>query len=356
MRIAHGYGWHATKNIVIYFRMKFMSDPTMQCPLPENEAQRLQAIQSYEILDTPPEADFDILTRVAAHAFDTPAAVIGLMDSDRLWFKSQLGLGVQQLDREIAFCAHAIMRPGEIFVVEDLRLDPRFRDNPLVVNAPNLRFYAGSPLIDQHGYALGTIAVVDIRPRVLSDELCTLLGDLSSLVISILENRQRTIQLNRLAMTDHLTGLANRAQFERTLKSEMAHAQRTSEQFSVLYMDLDDFKQVNDTLGHAAGDEVLCEVASRMVMQVRAEDLVARLGGDEFGIFFRQSPDESAEFLAKRIFEAVSEPVTLSTGDTVSVGISTGIAHYTDDIESMPVLLAQADQALYKAKRRNALS
>ena len=332
-----------------------MPDPTMQCPLPENETQRLQAIHSYGILDTPPEADFDTLTKVATHAFDTPAAVIGLMDSDRLWFKSQLGLGVQQLDREIAFCAHAIMRPGEIFVVEDLRLDPRFRDNPLVVNAPNLRFYAGSPLVDQHGHALGTIAVVDTRPRVLSDDLRALLGDLSSLVISVLENRQRTILLSRFATTDHLTGLANRVQFERTLKSEMAYARRTGERFSILYMDLDDFKQVNDRLGHAAGDEVLREVARRMMKQVRAEDLVARLGGDEFAIFFRQGDDKSARFLARRIFEAVSEPVTLSTGDTARVGISTGIAHYTDDIESMHVLLAQADQALYKAKRGNAL-
>ena len=332
-----------------------MPDLTMQCPTPENEEQRLQAVFSYDILDTPPEADFDTLTRVATLAFDAPAAVIGLMDSDRLWLKSQLGLGVQQLDRQIAFCAHAIMRPGELFIVEDLRQDPRFRENPLVAGTPNLCFYAGSPLIDRHGYALGTIAVVDTRPRVFNDAQRTLLSDLSSLVISILESRQRALLLNRLAMTDHLTGLANRAQFERTLKSEMAHAQRTGEQFSVLYMDLDDFKQVNDSLGHAAGDEVLREVARRMVMQVRAEDLVARLGGDEFGIFLRQSADESAEFLASRIFEAVSEPVTLSTGNTVSVGISTGIAHYTDTTESMSALLAQADQSLYQAKRKNAL-
>lgn len=333
-----------------------MPDRTMQCPMPENEAQRLQAVLSYGILDTAPEVDFDTLTRVATLAFNAPAAVIGLMDSDRLWFKSQLGIGVQQLDRRIAFCAHAIMRPGELFVVEDLRLDTRFQDNPLVANAPNLRFYAGSPLIDRHGYALGTIAVVDTRPRVFNEGQRALLGDLSSLVISILESRQQAILLNRLAMTDHLTGLANRAQFERTLKSEMAHARRTGERFTVLYMDLDDFKQVNDSFGHAAGDEVLREVARRMMKQVRAEDLVARLGGDEFGIFFRQSADESAESLASRIFEAVSEPVTLSTGDTVSVGISTGIAHYADDIESMPALLAQADRALYEIKRKNALS
>lgn len=329
-----------------------MTDHAMQCPLPENEALRLRAVRSYEILDTAPEVDFDTLTRVAAQAFDTPAAVIGLMDADRLWFKSQLGLGVPELDRQIAFCAHAIMRPDEPLVVEDLRQDSRFQGNPLVTQAPHLCFYAGAPLIDRHGYALGTIAVVDTQPREFSQAQRALLRDLSSLVITALDSRYRANLLGHLAMTDHLTGLANRAQFERTLNSEMAHARRTGETFTVFYMDLDDFKGVNDTLGHAAGDEVLCEVARRMTKQVRAEDLLVRLGGDEFGIFMRPSVEDSAESLARRIVEAVSAPITLSTGDKVSVGISVGIAIYSDAIDSMANLLAQADQALYEAKRK----
>jgi diguanylate cyclase (GGDEF)-like protein len=329
-----------------------MTDHAMQCPLPTNEAQRLRAVRSYEILDTAPEVDFDTLTRVAAQAFNTPAAVIGLMDAERLWFKSQLGLGVPQLDRQIAFCAHAIMRPDEPLVVEDLRQDSRFLGNPLVTQAPHLCFYAGAPLIDRHGYALGTIAVVDTQPREFSQAQRALLRDLSSLVITALESRYRANLLGHLAMTDHLTGLANRAQFERTLNSEMAHARRTGESFTVFYMDLDDFKGVNDTLGHAAGDEVLCEVARRMAKQVRAEDLLVRLGGDEFGVFMRPSAEDSAESLAKRIVEAVSAPISLPTGDKVSIGISVGIATHTDAIDSMAALLAQADQALYEDKRK----
>lgn len=330
-----------------------MTDHDMQCALPANEAQRLRAVHSYDILDTPPELDFDTLTRVAAQAFNTPAAVIGLMDSDRLWFKSQLGVGVPQLDRQIAFCAHAIMRPDEPLVVEDLRQDRRFQLNPLVTQPPHLCFYAGAPLIDRNGYALGTIAVVDTRPRAFDQAQRSLLRDLSSLVISAMEIRLRASLLSRLAMTDHLTGLANRAQFERTLNSEMAYSRRTGEPFTVLYMDLDDFKDVNDGHGHAAGDEVLCEVARRMATQVRAEDLLVRLGGDEFGVFMRPSPDVSAESLAKRIVEAVSAPITLATGGTVSIGISAGIATYTDAIDSMASLLAEADRALYASKRKN---
>lgn len=329
-----------------------MPDQTMQCPLPANEAQRLRAVRSYDIFDTLPEVDFDTLTRVAAHALNTPAAVIGLMDSDRLWFKSQLGLGVQQLDRKIAFCAHAIMRPDELLVVEDLRQDHRFQGNPLVTQVPHLCFYAGASLIDRHGYALGTIAVVDTKPRTFGESQRALLRDLSTLVTTALESRQRANVLGHLAMTDYLTGLANRAQFERTLNSEMAHSRRTGEPFTVLYMDLDDFKGVNDTFGHAAGDEVLCEVARRMSDQVRAEDLLARLGGDEFGLFMRQSVEDSPESLANRIVEVVSAPISLSAGDKVSVGISVGIATYTDAIDSMATLLALSDQALYEAKRK----
>ena len=323
-----------------------------QCPLPANEAQRLQAVRSYDILDTPPELDFDALTRVAAHAFNTPAAVVGLMDSDRLWFKSKLGLDVPQLDRQIAMCAHAIMRPDEPLVIEDLQQDPRFKQNPLVTQAPHLRFYAGAPLIDPQGYALGTIAVVDMKPRTITETQRTMLQDLSTLVISALESRNRAILLGRLAMTDHLTKLANRAQFERTLDSGLAHARRTGEPFTVLYLDLDDFKKVNDTFGHAAGDEVLCEVARRLAKEVRAEDLLSRFGGDEFGVFMRQSAEDSVESLVKRITDAVAEPIPLSSDERVSVGISVGMASYSGAIDSKSSLLAQADQSLYEAKRK----
>lgn len=328
-----------------------MNNSVIACPIPSNESQRLKAVKSYEILDTPPEVDFDTLTRVATQAIGTPAGVIGLMDTNRLWFKSQLGLGVPQLDRQIAFCAHALMKPGEALIVEDLQQDPRFKDNPLVTQAPHLRFYAGAPLIDRDGFALGTIAVVDIQPRKFSLTQVELLRDLSTLVITALENRQRAKLLGQLAMTDHLTGLPNRVQFERTLNSELAHARRKSETFSVYFMDLNDFKIINDTYGHSAGDEVLCEVSRRMGKEIRAEDLLARFGGDEFGILMRQSDDNTSESLADRIVNAVQIPITLSTGKNVSVGISIGMATYTDSVETVASLLELADQALYKAKK-----
>jgi diguanylate cyclase (GGDEF)-like protein len=324
----------------------------MQYPIPANEMQRLKAVLSYDVLDTPPEVDFDALTRVASHSLNTPVAVVGLLDADRLWFKSRLGLEVPQLDRDIAFCAYAVMRPGEVLVVEDLTQDNRFKDNPLVTSAPHLRFYAGAPLVDPNGLALGTIAVVDTRPREFSAKQGDVLNDLSVLAMTALENRRRALMLGRLAMTDYLTGLANRAQFDRALESEMAHVKRTGEPFTLLCMDLDGFKGINDQYGHVAGDEVLCEIARRLKEQARAEDIVSRMGGDEFSLIMRSAGQDSARMLAHRITEAVRAPVMLSTGDQVGVGISIGMVDCTDAIESAVSLLAKADSALYKIKRQ----
>ncbi len=324
----------------------------VQYPIPANEIQRLKAVLSYDVLDTPPEVDFDALTRVASHSLNTPAAVVGLLDADRLWFKSRLGLEVPQLDRNIAFCAYAIMRPGELLVVEDLTQDSRFKDNPLVTNAPHVRFYAGAPLVDPNGLALGTIAVVDTKPREFSGKQGDVLNDLSVLAMTALENRRRALMLGRLAMTDYLTGLANRAQFDRALGSEMAHAKRTGEPFTLLCMDLDGFKAINDQYGHVAGDEVLREIARRLEEQARSEDIVSRMGGDEFSLIMRSTTQDSARMLAQRITEAVRVPIMLSSGGQVDVGISIGMADCTDALESQVTLLAKADSALYQVKRQ----
>jgi diguanylate cyclase (GGDEF)-like protein len=322
------------------------------CPLPENEGPRLKAVLSYDILDTPPEVDFDALTRIASQSLNTPAAVVGLMDSDRLWFKSRLGLDVPQVERKIAVCAYAVMTPQELLIVEDLSLDSRFQDNPLVSAPPHIRFYAGAPLVDPNGLALGTLAVVDTKPRKLTPGQGELLRDLAILAMTALENRKRANLLADLAMTDYLTGLANRALFDRALKSEMAHAKRTGETFALLYMDLDGFKDINDRLGHTAGDEVLCEVARRLKQELRSEDIAARIGGDEFGVIMRNASVRLAHALAQRISQAIHQPMTISNGEQVGVGISTGLVGYTDDIDSTITMLAQADSALYQAKRQ----
>jgi GAF domain-containing protein len=125
------------------------------CPFPDNEQKRLNAVWSFQILDAEPELEFDALTRIASHALGAPIAVVAMMDTDRLWFKSRLGLEILQLDRKIASCAHAIMRPHEPLVVPDLMADQRFSDNPLVANSPHIRFDAGAPIVEPASHASG---------------------------------------------------------------------------------------------------------------------------------------------------------------------------------------------------------
>ncbi|MBI1424254.1 MAG: diguanylate cyclase [Gammaproteobacteria bacterium] len=320
---------------------------------PENDSERLRALRSYEILDSAPEFDFDALARVTAQYFSTAAAIVALMDSDRVWFKSYLkNHDSPQLGRLIADCAYAMMRPGELLMVNDLQKDPHLRHKPLVVEPPYLRFCAGAPIVDRNGCALGTITVVDTQPRELDENEQEVLRDLANMVMTALENRRRSQVLTKMALTDHLTGAANRAQFDRALEAEMAHAKRTGEPFSVLCMDLDGFKDINDHFGHPSGDEVLCEVAYRLQQQIRTEDTVSRLGGDEFGVVIRESSKLSTPLLAERISGVMTTPITLSNGESVTVGISIGMATYHAGIESPFTLLAQADSDLYRSKRR----
>jgi diguanylate cyclase (GGDEF)-like protein len=236
-------------------------------------------------------------------------------------------------------------------VVDDLMGDDRFSGNPLVVQAPHIRFYAGAPIVDPDGFALGTIAVIDARPRQFSAAQREALVDLSTLVMTALRNRRSAFELSRLARTDHLTGISNRAQFEMAVASEIQQATRTGESFSLLCMDLDGFKEVNDEHGHAAGDEVLREVSRRLQAQLREGDTVARLGGDEFGIVMRRGTAEEALALCKRVVAAVEQPVKLASGSVVAVGMSVGEASFSTDALTAAALMAQADRALYASKR-----
>ncbi|GKS77131.1 GAF domain-containing protein [Acidovorax sp. SUPP950] len=134
---------------------------------PENEAQRLRALQALMLLDTPPEERFDRFVRFAAEQLDAPIALMSLIDGQRQWFKSRVGLAVPQTSRDVSFCAHAILQP-DLFVVEDANLDARFADNPMVTQAPNIRFYAGAPLCAPTGERLGTLCIIDTKPRSLT--------------------------------------------------------------------------------------------------------------------------------------------------------------------------------------------
>ena len=185
---------------------------------PVNEAGRIAALEKYAILDTDPEQSFDDLTLLASIVCRTPIALISLVDEDRQWFKSRVGIDASETSRDIAFCSTAILQ-SDLFVVPDALLDERFRNNPLVVSDPHIRFYAGAPLINEDGYALGTLCVVDRTPRELAPEQREALKALSRLVIAQLEFRRNLILLKE-ALTD-------RTKEEHERQRELVHVQET---------------------------------------------------------------------------------------------------------------------------------
>lgn len=160
----------------------------MSVPKPDNEAARLAALRRYGILDTAPEPVYDAFADIATHVCGTPIALVSLIDEERQWFKARKGLDATETPREIAFCAHAILSP-ETMVVEDATKDQRFADNDLVTGRPGIRFYAGAPLTDSHGHALGTLCVIDTKPRSMTVEQKSALESLRLILAHMIEQR-----------------------------------------------------------------------------------------------------------------------------------------------------------------------
>ena len=178
-----------------------------------NEAERLATLYKYGVLDTDFEERFDRLTRLAAAVFDTPISLISLVDRDRQWFKSAIGLNVRQTPRDIAFCAHAILDDQEVFVVRDAGSDARFANNPLVTGEPYIRFYAGAPLIPQDGDTLGTICVIDMVPhKDFSGKEKDLLKDFADIVMDVLdtEYKLRDARARQVSVAGELDRVAQR--------------------------------------------------------------------------------------------------------------------------------------------------
>ncbi len=179
----------------------------MSTPLPDNEAARLTALRHYKILDTVPEQAFDDVTKLAAFICGAPIATMTLIDQDRQWFKSQIGLPGDETPREQAFCAYTILQ-NDVMEVEDARKDIRFAKNPLVLDAPHIRFYAGAPLCTPDGLALGSICVIDRQPRKLSAEQRDCLERLARITMNHMELRRVSAELaDALANLKTLSGL-----------------------------------------------------------------------------------------------------------------------------------------------------
>ena len=466
----------------------------MQEPgFPADEAYRLSTLQELNLLDTMAEERFDRLTRIAQRLFDVPIVLIVLIDKDRQWFKSAIGVDVSETPRSIALCAHTILQKSAL-VVNDTMKDSRFLDNPLVTGSPKMRFYAGKAVYAPNGEAVGTLCIADTKTRDFNTNDVELLTSLAELVekeinhpdLQALDNHlnsdrdlsnsleqlrrdekhqrlrnevlelisrgyplhevlnsvvsnievcnpdyracieirsisgdkpqrywghhqdyvesfnqygqrsqlikdskdeplgqllisaqksslehsakirfleEATIlasiaverdQADRLiwkqANYDSLTGLPNRNLLRERLGQELNKARRHQLKLALLFIDLDHFKQVNDTLGHQKGDELLAQVGSRLNQCMRDSDTIARLGGDEFTVIAVELNDKAAvEQIANKILQEISREFKLEQ-ESIFLSASIGIAFYPDHGDDMDQLIRSADSAMYDAK------
>ena len=462
------------------------------------EQQRLQEVQAVHILDTEAETIFDEAVLLASAICGTPVSLITILDEQRQWFKARIGIDFTETPREQAFCAHAIQQDG-LFVVHDAHNDLRFRSNPLVTGSPHIRFYAGIPLVTTQAHALGTLCVIDAKPRELTQEQKTALTILGRQVATQIELRKkvdvlhqtlvekgfleneisssnalfhafldncpmvgyvkeedgRMVYYNRpfaeqfqitrqewlgkddfeiwppefaagfraedvtalaagkllvveesspgpdgktlhwrsykfpfvndagkrylagmslditsekdaeeqlklshdqlhlanerlreLSVTDSLTGLCNRRGFDERIRQEFTMATRFGYNFSVILVDVDHFKSLNDTFGHESGDEVLRQIAQVLGRCGRASDLICRHGGEEFAFLLPHTNLKQAVLLADRARRLIEE----AAWDRRKITISGGVSSNVQGIGDPQSMVHMADLALYEAK------
>ncbi|WP_082122420.1 diguanylate cyclase domain-containing protein [Arsukibacterium sp. MJ3] len=448
------------------------------------EQSRLAALQQLGLINTPPEERFDRITRLAKALFNPDIVLLTLLDEKTQYFKARLGTCLQGTARDISFCTYAILEE-KILVIPDAMADPRFATNPLVTKEPYIRFYAGAVIRTFNGHALGTLCLLDSKPRNLTVDEQSLLLDLAkdaenefqlhylrslqaehrrlawiaeqtangvlytdlhnrmvwcnsgfsklcgyaleeltgktpaelllgpetnpvtiqkfrqhvrlqqplnvdilyynklgkpfwvhvyaeplydekqrytgyiSMQTDITERMTKLVEMERLAHVDPLTGLPNRRYFEEKFAEHLAGLQKNDQSnnsLALFVIDLDGFKLINDTYGHAAGDRVLIALAKRLKHTIRNNELLARIGGDEFALLAHIQHDDDVPAIAERIYQVTVQPLNITLSEnssettSVKLDMSIGITLAPKHATSQAVLLQQADHTMYQAK------
>jgi diguanylate cyclase (GGDEF)-like protein len=316
----------------------------MEEPLfPDDEEQRLETLRALKILDSAPEERFDRLTRMARRMFGVPISLVSIVDHNRQWFKSAQGLDATETPRNISFCGHAILG-DDLFLVPDAAEDSRFSDNPLVTENPNIRFYAGCPLKVANGHKLGTLCLIDDKPRDLSDEDKLLLRDLAAMA-------EQEIAALQLATLDELTGISNRRGFVALARHALAMCRRNKLSASLILFDLDGFKPINDKFGHAEGDRALVAFSRLMRDIFRDSDVFARIGGDEFVALLTGADEANIQTILSRFQQSLTnhnQQENRGYDLKYSAGYIIKAVDETDDIDN---LMARADKLMYQNKQ-----
>lgn len=310
---------------------------------PENEDVRVSTLRSLNILDTQPEERFDRLTRLAKRLFGVPIALISLVDTNRLWFKSSQGLESTESARNTSFCGHAILG-NEILIIPDTSIDRRFYNNPFVTGDPNARFYAGVPLVVNNDLKVGTLCLLDRDPRILSDEDQDLLRDLGK----IAEQELASVQI---ATIDDLTQISNRRGFKSLSVHALNLCRRLNKPASLFFFDLDLFKEINDRYGHAEGDRALIGFSTILKEAFRESDVIARLGGDEFVVLLTDADYAKSELILSRL-DQVRKAHNQTAARGYDILYSVGIVEFDPQKHhSVEDMLEDGDRLMYAQKK-----
>lgn len=332
-------------------------------PLPANEALRLAALDSFDLLYTPAEERFDRLTRVAAHALAMPVALVTLVASEQQWFKSRQGYPLAATPRAWSFCAHTILQDEPLLIADSWR-DRRFHDNPLARGDCPLRFYAGVPLRLAYGVKVGTLCVSDHRVRSLSDDELAILIDLARVVESELQHDDSSAMRpsedklmrygQRADLLDPLTGCWSRAGFESLLQAEVTSATVNALPFALLMMQVEGVDSLHAAHGALFADLLLAQTAARLRRAVHGYGTVTRFGSDTFVMLISPCDRPMLAQVQRRLRATVQGRPFLVGDAHFNAAVSAGGAIVGEPGFDVALALVDAERRLRQARRRAA--
>jgi diguanylate cyclase (GGDEF)-like protein len=309
-----------------------------------DEDARLAALRRYEIQEPAETRPFQRIVELVQQVIGVPMAAVSLIDADTQLFKATRGLGsLASTPRADAFCSYTIAQK-DAFAVADALEDPRFAANPLVAGPPHIRSYLGVPLTTPDGYNVGSLCAMDDEPRQFDRAQGEILKKLAEIVIEQFE-------LQQIAKQDSLTGALTRRGFFAEVEKEFRRAGRYDRPSTLVAIDVDHFKAINDRYGHPAGDAVLVSIANASMANMRRSDIFGRLGGEEFALLLPETDAEEAREAAERIRRTIEATIIEVGGTEVRATVSMGVAPRPAVGETVATWLAEADIALYEAKQ-----